>query len=136
MKFKEEFEITLNELRKHIDAENYTKFSHFKDRVFDPAVSDINNYTDLNIDYVFGKTGKRITHIKFKFIEQDEKKYVYSHMMRDSKIDPRLRRKEKEFNKRVAEKYNNKEPIEVDGTVTAQLTIDEFLDAIKKGGES
>ena len=132
MKFKEEFEITLNELRKHIDAENYTKFSHFKDRVFDPAVSDINNYTDLNIEYAFGKTGKRITHIKFKFLEQDAKKYTYSHIMRDSKIDPRRRQEEREFKKRVAEKYS--EPIEVNGTVTAQLTIDEFLDAIKGGG--
>ena len=132
MKFKDEFEITLNELRKHIDAEKYIKFSHFKDRVFDPAIEDVNNYTDLNVDYAFGKTGKKITHIKFKFIEQDAKKYSYSHIMRDSKIDPQRRQEEREFKKRVAEKYS--EPIKVDGTVTAQLTIDEFLDAIKGGG--
>lgn len=63
-----EKEFELNELRYLLGADNksYDKYSLFKVYVLDPAIKDIMTYSDLNVDYVEIKQGKRkVINIRF-----------------------------------------------------------------------
>lgn len=79
-----EMKVTLQDLRKRMDITNvksYDKFSHFKDRVLDPAVNEISEYTNLDVSYNLTKTGKAYTGILF-FIDQksDFNQIITNHM--------------------------------------------------------
>lgn len=129
MKYKEVFEIDIETLKKHIDAEKYDKISHFKDRILIPAINEINDYTELNIEYAFKKTGKKITHIVFRYIEEDGLSYTISERFRDRKINPEKRKNDKKVRKEREERIRQREAaIEAEGTITAQLTIDELFE--------
>jgi plasmid replication initiation protein len=52
----------------------YPKFADFKKRVLDAAVKELNNKTNLVIEYQTMKTGKKITAIKFDFEEAAQQK--------------------------------------------------------------
>lgn len=63
-----EKEFALEELRYLLGAENksYDKYSLFRVYVLDPAIKDIMTYSDLNVDYVEIKQGKRkVINIRF-----------------------------------------------------------------------
>ncbi len=61
----------VDELRRLLDAEKYTKFFHFHEKVIRPAVEEINQYTDLNLSYDQIKEGKKTVAIKFTFSTKD-----------------------------------------------------------------
>jgi plasmid replication initiation protein len=52
----------------------YPKFADFRKRVLDAAVKELNNKTNLVIEYQTMKTGKKITAIKFDFEEAAQQK--------------------------------------------------------------
>ena len=61
---KRTFEI--NELRSFLGIEDkYNRFEAFERRVLKVAVKEINEYTDINIDYKKNRNGRRVTHIEF-----------------------------------------------------------------------
>ena len=62
MRYKGQFTVSIDELKKRIDAEKYTKISHFKDRVLEPAIEEIDNMTDLEVECDYIKEGRQITH--------------------------------------------------------------------------
>lgn len=71
----------LNELRDILGMEEnkYPKYANFKQKIIDIACSEINQYTDLDVDFEEIKSGKRVEKIKFLFkpknscyIEDDE----------------------------------------------------------------
>lgn len=68
VKYHEFYSLKIDDLKKSIDAEKYLKFTHFKMRVLEPAIEDINLFSDLNVRYEVRKTGKAFTDICF-FIE-------------------------------------------------------------------
>lgn len=53
----------LEELKKLLGAEGYTKFSHFKDRVLDTAVNEVNLFSDKFIRYKTIRQGRSIKYI-------------------------------------------------------------------------
>lgn len=55
----------VDELKKLLDAENYKNFSDFRRFALDPAVAEINKYTDIQIVYKLEKTGVKYTKITF-----------------------------------------------------------------------
>lgn len=55
----------LEELKKLLGAEKYTKFSHFKDRALEPAINEINSFSDKIIKYKTKRQGRTITYITF-----------------------------------------------------------------------
>ena len=59
----------LPELRKKLGVEDkeYTRFFDFEKRILKPAIKEINEKTDLEVSYTKKKTGRKITHIEFKF---------------------------------------------------------------------
>lgn len=62
-------EIELQHLREQlgIDPDEYKRMHHFKARVLDVAIQQINEYTDITAKYEQHKTGRKITGISFKF---------------------------------------------------------------------
>lgn len=63
---KENVIIELDELKSMLQLDdNYKKFSNFKARVLDKAISEINDHTDLVISYKTVLYNRKITHIDF-----------------------------------------------------------------------
>ena len=134
MQYKETIEVSISELKKRIDAEQYTKISHFKERVLEPAILDINVYTELNMEYEYKKTGRTITHIVFRYHDQDFMSYSMACRMREAKINPERRKAEREREKRREERLKRlkmitekKNAIQGEGMVIAQMTLDELM---------
>jgi plasmid replication initiation protein len=131
------FEVSIDELKRRIDAEKYEKISHFKERVLEPAIVDINDYTELNIEYAYRKTGKAITHVVFKYHEEDNISYAFKYHARQAKIDPERRKSARERKKAIEERRKQRqqeaEAIPAEGTVTAQMTLEELIAALEGG---
>jgi plasmid replication initiation protein len=60
---KKTFEI--EELKKLLSAENYTRFPDFKKKVLDISLREINNLSDINVTYAVIKESRRYTQIEF-----------------------------------------------------------------------
>lgn len=76
-KFKPyEYIITVEELRVRIGAEVYTDYKFFHRRALKPAVSEINENTDLYLEYEQIKNGKKVEKIKFNFKTKDVIEYL------------------------------------------------------------
>ena len=64
-------EFSLDELKRMLDAETYTTYQTFKERVLKPAVNEINLYSDKEVEYKPIKTGKKVTKIRFIIASKD-----------------------------------------------------------------
>lgn len=73
--YKNSVEYTIQELRfiLNINEGEYKKYGHFKARVLEIALQEINTNSTLNYGYQELKTGKKVTSIKF-IIENNKKK--------------------------------------------------------------
>lgn len=56
----------IDELRQLLDAENYTTWQTFKTRALEPAIEEINLYSDKEIEYEPITYGKTVGHIKLR----------------------------------------------------------------------
>lgn len=70
-------EIEIEELKEIICAKSYKNFADFKKRVLEPAINEINEYTDLNVSYGTILKGKKVVKIKFMI---EAKKYMESYI--------------------------------------------------------
>lgn len=64
-----EFRIELEELKKNIDATNYVRYPDFRRFVVETALNEINEYSDLSVEYEPVKQGRKVVKLKF-FIQQ------------------------------------------------------------------
>lgn len=62
----------IEDLKNNLDAANYDNFTMFKRKVIDPALRDINTYSDLSVSVRYEKTGRAFSHVVFD-IESLEK---------------------------------------------------------------
>jgi plasmid replication initiation protein len=60
----------LDKLRRLLDCENYTRFPDFRRYVLEPAVREINRYTDVNLTYSLVKKGRKVTAVDFTMFEK------------------------------------------------------------------
>jgi len=57
-------EFGINELKSLLELENkYSAVSRFKSQVIEPALRDINTYSDLKVSVIYRKTRRTITHL-------------------------------------------------------------------------
>lgn len=69
--------ITLDTLRERTESTQYTKFKDFRVRVLEPALYEINTYSDLTVSYKPLKTGKMITALEVLIKSEDTaEKYI------------------------------------------------------------
>ena len=62
--------ISIDELRERIDCYKYPNFKDFRVKVIEPAMNDINMFSDLRIKFEYMKTGRKITHIEFTILRE------------------------------------------------------------------
>lgn len=62
---------SLAELQQILDAKKYTTYSSFRTRALDPAIEEINNYSDKNVTYSAIKSGRSVDKIKFVISSKD-----------------------------------------------------------------
>ncbi len=63
-----EREVSIEWLRDRFQiADKYSSIKDLKNRVIDPAVRDINDHSNLWVEYGQRKTGRTVSHIQFKF---------------------------------------------------------------------
>lgn len=67
---------SLDELRRLLNAENYTTYQTFKTRVLIPATTEINNYSNKNVSYDLIRKGKAVVGIKFTVSSKDTMEMV------------------------------------------------------------
>ncbi len=94
----------IEDLKCRLDCLTYANFTNFKQKVINPALKDINNYTDLQVSAEYVKTGRSFTDIIFT--------------MRDLDKSPRLEDREE-----AQRRYSNVER-EIDPN---QMTFDDFI---------
>ena len=65
----------LDELKRLLDCKSYKAYKDFRVRALDPAIKEINKYSDINISYEEEKDGKKVDEITFLMDEKtiDEK---------------------------------------------------------------
>ena len=55
----------VEDLKERLDALRYDRFSNFKQKVIDPAIAEINKFSDLSVTVEYEKTGRSVSHIIF-----------------------------------------------------------------------
>ena len=69
--------MSLDDLRDRIGCEKYPRFSNFKQRVLDPAIDEINDDTDIEVEYQLDKVESRsYNRIKFYITNKLERQYT------------------------------------------------------------
>lgn len=70
-----ERELELDDLRRMFGVEGqYSAIKDLKNRVIEPAVKDVNECSDLTVEWGQRKTGRRVSHIQFWFYPKPTKK--------------------------------------------------------------
>ena len=73
----------LEEIRLRIDCEKYPNFKDFRVNVLEPALEDINTYTDIKVQYEAVKTGRKITHLEFMILTEYDRDLQRYHARRE-----------------------------------------------------
>lgn len=60
--------INIEEVKARIDAEKYSNYKDFRMWCLEPALEEINSYTDLAIECAPIKSGRRVSHLEFKIL--------------------------------------------------------------------
>ena len=67
-----EWYFPLEKLKRLLDCQSYEDFFNFRKRVLEPAVKEINRFSDIGVSWeITGKEGKRVTEITFRMEEKD-----------------------------------------------------------------
>ncbi|MBD3895974.1 replication initiation protein [Halomonas sp. ML-15] len=73
-----EREVEIDWLRYILQLEDkYPSIRDLKRRVIEPAVNDVNTHSDLTVTWGQRKTGRRVTHIQFKFGSKENPKPIH-----------------------------------------------------------
>ncbi len=76
------FEISIVELKQLLLTPEYKAYKDFRVRVIDPAVREINQFTDLEVFYAPRRTGRMISHLRFTVDTKSTKDKINSMMER------------------------------------------------------
>lgn len=104
----------LDELKRVLDCQGYKNFNDLKRFVLEPAVKEINQYTDLNVAYDTEKEGRKVVRVTFflagkgkkALLETDLK--VYQHLDGQMSLDDFM----EGFNESVRARFMRENPVE------------------------
>ena len=77
----------VSELKHRLNAENYKNFNDFKRFALEPAVEDINTYSDLTVSYKAEKEGRSYTRITFYIKEKSNVDLTVLRIKNDMELD-------------------------------------------------
>lgn len=105
--------MSLDVFKKRIDAQNYTKTYDLKRRCIDPAIEEINNYTDIRVSYTLRKDGREFKEISFFIDEQPRLLHALNEMRARDALTPEQNTRFK-FYQRVIEQAEAKVQNQID----------------------
>lgn len=73
--FTHQHRFSIEELKKLLMAERYVNFKDFRKKVIEPAVKEINEYTDLKINWEPEKDGRKVVAVTFHIVKLDFAEY-------------------------------------------------------------
>lgn len=81
---------TVDELKKLLDAEVYDTYQHFREKVLDKAIAEINEYSDKTLTYQPIRTGRKIGKIQLRIESKDslEALKIREEIDREMNFDP------------------------------------------------
>lgn len=82
-----EIQLSVAELKERLQTPEYSDYKNFRVRVIDPAVSEINEQTDIHVEYEQHKTGRAITHLTFRISEKTSAEQVMLRVRRNAALD-------------------------------------------------
>ena len=114
--------VSVDDLKVRLDAQNYSKYNHFKERILKPSIDDINAKTNIYIEFDELKAGKAITKIAFYIwgVNEDSKDYTIEDMRIRAGVKANVNRR---IIKDKKQKLDKEKMIKVNGEITAQLSL-------------
>lgn len=86
---------SIQDLKERLDCIDYTNFTNFRKRVIEPALKDINKYSELFVDVEYHKTGRTFTEAEFTIKDltnskrlEDREEVIRRYSNVDKEIDP------------------------------------------------
>lgn len=82
-----EIQLSVAELKERLQSPEYSDYKNFRVRVIDPAVAEINEQTDIHVEYEQHKTGRAITHLTFRIATKSSVEQVRIRVRRNAALD-------------------------------------------------
>lgn len=103
----------VEELKRVLDCQNYKNFNDFKRFVLQPAVEEINQYTDLNVAYDTEKEGRRIARVNFFMAGKSKDALTKTHIEIGHALDGQMSIEDfiREFDQSIQAQFNRENPI-------------------------
>lgn len=81
-----------DEIKRVLDCQSYKNFNDFRKRVLDPAVEEINNFTDLNVAYDTERSGRggKVTRVIFFLAGKSKQALNETNMMIYRQLDGQM----------------------------------------------
>ena len=79
--------LEISDLKKTLQTAKYKEYKAFRINVIDRSISEINQYTDLNISYEPIRTVRTITALKFIVNVKSSKDYIVTCANRSAKLN-------------------------------------------------
>ena len=80
----------IDELKRLLDCQKYVDFHDFKRRVLEPAVEEINKYTDLKIVYKTEKEGVKVTKVWFAMMGKTQTELLNTDKVINEELDGQI----------------------------------------------
>jgi len=77
----------LDKLRHLLDSDTYQRYPDFRVRVLEPAIEEINKYTDILVGYEARKDGRKVSEIVFYIRKKDKIQEMYAHQAGLTKLE-------------------------------------------------
>lgn len=88
-KNNKEWFFEIDDLKRSMNCQNYIRFPDFRRYVLEPAVEEINKYTDINIAYDTEKQGRRVSRVIFYMANKGKQALIRAKMNRSDELDGR-----------------------------------------------
>lgn len=85
-----EWFFNIEELKRVLDCQGYDRWPDFRRRALEPAVAEINQYTDINIAWDVQKEGKKVTRVIFYMAEKGDAALLDAKQAIQEKLDGQL----------------------------------------------
>lgn len=85
-----EWRFGIDKLKSLLDCKNYKNFNDFKRFALEPAVREINEYTDLKIAYDTERLGRKVTDVRFFMVSKSEDELLDTHLHIEQELDGQI----------------------------------------------
>jgi plasmid replication initiation protein len=85
-----EWYFELDDLKRLLDCQSYERWPDFRRRALEPAVEEINQYTDINIAWDVEKEGKKVTRVIFYMAKKNADALLDAKRAIQDKLDGQL----------------------------------------------